>query len=158
VRFRGLAGHLDPLVEHILATTMSEQLVVVVDDGVLLAWPMVELLGHGRLRRIVERDLRHHAGGTMPLVLVELFDQLDAACRVVSPASDRCVVPSSSHEHVRQLESIDVAEAARRLGVGQEAVRARIRRHTLQAWQDDAGRWRIPLELNTWPTRNDVPR
>ncbi len=136
----------------ILSDDQLRSVVRVVDDGVLLGWRMVDLLGHERLRRIIERDLRS-AGGSMPAVVAHLLDTLDAASRsVVSDAGSCCVERSSSYDDVRQLESLSVAEAAELLGIGHEAVRMRIRRGSLQAWQDDAGRWRIPLELNEWPS------
>jgi excisionase family DNA binding protein len=134
------------MVEH----EQLRDVVRVVDDGIQLGWPMVDLLGHGRLRRVIERDLRN-VGGSMPAVLVHLLDTLDAASRsVVSDALRCCVEPPSEYERMRQLESISVSDAAELLGIGHEAVRMRIRRGSLHAWQDDAGRWRIPLELNRW--------
>jgi hypothetical protein len=40
-------------------------------------------------------------------------------------------------------ETIDVLEAARRLGVTPDAVRARLRRGTLEDYRDNSGNWRI---------------
>jgi hypothetical protein len=40
-------------------------------------------------------------------------------------------------------ETIDVLEAARRLGVTPDAVRARLRRGTLEGYRDNSGNWRI---------------
>jgi hypothetical protein len=40
-------------------------------------------------------------------------------------------------------ETIDVLEAARRLGVTPDAIRARLRRGTLEGYRDNAGNWRI---------------
>jgi DNA repair exonuclease SbcCD ATPase subunit len=40
-------------------------------------------------------------------------------------------------------ETIDVLEAARRLGVTPDAVRARLRRGTLEGYRDNSGNWRV---------------
>ena len=40
-------------------------------------------------------------------------------------------------------ETIDVLEAARRLGVTPDAVRARLRRGTIEGYRDNSGNWRI---------------
>jgi hypothetical protein len=118
----------------------------VVDDGVVLDWRLVELLGHGRLRRLVERQLRVD-GGRMPAMLDDLLDTLDVAARgaaVGSARAARCVEVGSTYEQRRAHATVDVATAARLLGIGHEAVRQRIRRGRLDAWLDDDGRWRIP--------------
>jgi hypothetical protein len=69
-------------------------------------------------------------------------------------------------------ETIDVLEAARRLGVTPDAVRARLRRGTLEGYRDNSGNWRIvsndttvgathnttpePVRHDTDTTRHDV--
>jgi hypothetical protein len=65
-------------------------------------------------------------------------------------------------------EAIDVLEAARRLGVTPDAVRARLRRGTLEGYRDNSGNWRIvsndttadttpePVRHDTDTTRHDV--
>src|SRR4051812_46998679 len=65
-------------------------------------------------------------------------------------------------------ETIDVLEAARRLGVTPDAVRAKLRRGTLEGYRDNSGNWRIvsndttrdttpePARHDTDTTRHDV--
>ena len=61
-------------------------------------------------------------------------------------------------------ETIDVLEAARRLGLTPDAVRARLRRGTLEGYRDNSGSWRIvssdttprPPRHDTDTTRHDV--
>ena len=65
-------------------------------------------------------------------------------------------------------ETIDVLEAARRLGVTPDAVRAKLRRGTLEGYRDNSGNWRIvsndttadttpePVRHDTDTTRHDV--
>jgi hypothetical protein len=58
-------------------------------------------------------------------------------------------------------ETIDVLEAARRLGVTPDAVRAKLRRGTLEGYRDNSGNWRIvsndtmsdTTTDTTWPRR-----
>jgi chromosome segregation ATPase len=54
-------------------------------------------------------------------------------------------------------EAIDVLEAARRLGLTPDAVRARLRRGTLEGYRDNSGNWRIVLNDTTTDTTADKP-
>jgi chromosome segregation ATPase len=53
-------------------------------------------------------------------------------------------------------EAIDVLEAARRLGVTPDAVRARLRRGTLEGYRDNSGNWRVVLNDTTTDTTLDA--
>jgi hypothetical protein len=53
-------------------------------------------------------------------------------------------------------ETIDVLEAARRLGVTPDAVRAKLRRGTLEGYRDNSGNWRIVSNDTTADTRHDA--
>jgi hypothetical protein len=62
-------------------------------------------------------------------------------------------------------ETIDVLEAARRLGVTPDAVRARLRRGTLEGYRDNSGNWRIVSndttvsatpDMTLGPQRHDI--
>ena len=53
-------------------------------------------------------------------------------------------------------ETIDVLEAARRLGVTPDAVRARLRRGTLEGYRDNSGNWRIVSNDTTADTTRDA--
>jgi hypothetical protein len=54
-------------------------------------------------------------------------------------------------------EAIDVLEAARRMGVTPDAVRARLRRGTLEGYRDNSGNWRVVLNDTTPDTTPDTP-
>src|SRR4051795_4317682 len=54
-------------------------------------------------------------------------------------------------------ETIDVLEAARRLGVTPDAVRAKLRRGTLEGYRDNSGNWRIVSNDTTADTTRDTP-
>jgi hypothetical protein len=53
-------------------------------------------------------------------------------------------------------ETIDVLEAARRLGVTPDAVRAKLRRGTLEGYRDNSGNWRIVSNDTTADTTRDA--
>jgi DNA repair exonuclease SbcCD ATPase subunit len=53
-------------------------------------------------------------------------------------------------------ETIDVLEAARRLGVTPDAVRAKLRRGTLEGYRDNSGNWRIVSNDTTADTTRDT--
>jgi hypothetical protein len=53
-------------------------------------------------------------------------------------------------------ETIDVLEAARRLGVTPDAVRAKLRRGTLEGYRDNSGNWRIVSSDTTADTTRDT--
>src|SRR3954451_16984515 len=55
-------------------------------------------------------------------------------------------------------ETIDVLEAARRLGVTPDAIRARLRRGTLEGYRDNSGNWRIVSTDTTADTMHDTTR
>ena len=55
-------------------------------------------------------------------------------------------------------ETIDVLEAARRLGVTPDAVRAKLRRGTLEGYRDNSGNWRIVSTDTTVDTTSEPPR
>jgi chromosome segregation ATPase len=56
-------------------------------------------------------------------------------------------------------ETIDVLEAARRLGLTPDAVRARLRRGTLEGYRDNSGSWRIvSSDTTTNTTADTTPR
>lgn len=52
--------------------------------------------------------------------------------------------PTGNREDVQNLNTVDVAEAARRLGVTPDAIRARLHRGTLKGEKVD-GQWRVRL-------------
>jgi chromosome segregation ATPase len=53
-------------------------------------------------------------------------------------------------------ETIDVLEAARRLGVTPDAVRARLRRGTIEGYRDNSGNWRIVSNDTTASATSDT--
>jgi chromosome segregation ATPase len=53
-------------------------------------------------------------------------------------------------------ETIDVLEAARRLGVTPDAVRARLRRGTIEGYRDNSGNWRIVSNDTTVSATSDT--
>jgi uncharacterized protein (DUF3084 family) len=55
-------------------------------------------------------------------------------------------------------QTIDVLEAARRLGITPDAVRARLRRGTLEGYRDNTGNWRIVSNDTTADTTPETPR
>ena len=55
-------------------------------------------------------------------------------------------------------QTIDVLEAARRLGITPDAVRARLRRGTLEGYRDNSGNWRIVSDDTTTDTTPEAPR
>jgi hypothetical protein len=55
-------------------------------------------------------------------------------------------------------QTIDVLEAARRLGITPDAVRARLRRGSLEGYRDNTGNWRIVSNDTTGDTTLEPPR
>src|SRR3954471_3259314 len=55
-------------------------------------------------------------------------------------------------------ETIDVLEAARRLGLTPDSVRARLRRGTLEGYRDNSGNWRVVSNDTTTDTTPEPPR
>jgi hypothetical protein len=55
-------------------------------------------------------------------------------------------------------QTIDVLEAARRLGITPDAVRARLRRGSLEGYRDNTGNWRIVSNDTTGDTPSEPPR
>jgi hypothetical protein len=53
-------------------------------------------------------------------------------------------------------ETIDVLEAARRLGVAPDAVRARLRRGTIEGYRGNSGNWRIVSNDTTVSATSDT--
>jgi chromosome segregation ATPase len=55
-------------------------------------------------------------------------------------------------------QTIDVLEAARRLGITPDAVRARLRRGSLEGYRGNTGNWRIVSNDTTGDTTLELPR
>ena len=56
------------------------------------------------------------------------------------------------------MPDYSLAEAARRLGATTEAVRARLKRKSLEGFRDNKGRWRVRLRLAplVWVVAHDA--
>lgn len=53
-----------------------------------------------------------------------------------------------------QTKAVDVVEAARRLGITPDAVRAKLRRRSLEGFRDNQGRWHVVLPDTIGGSRN----
>ena len=52
--------------------------------------------------------------------------------------------------------TVDVLEAGKALGITPDAVRAKLRRRTLEGFRDNHGRWRVVLPDTTTDTPSDI--
>lgn len=111
-------------------------------DGVLVPWSTAAVLGSGRLRRLVEDDARRQGYRVPEDVWVVLAD-LEAARRALEAThrNDGC---GTAVERLRPVESVSVAEAARRLGCSAQNIRKRLARGTLEGWHDGR-RWHVEM-------------
>jgi hypothetical protein len=87
----------------------------------------------------------HSRRGVLSPVLRELVAELAAAARVVAPLAS---APTSDRpsDRFRGRIVVSTAEAARRFGISDRAVRYRIDAGTLDGEQLDDGTWRVFLD------------